>query len=485
MAAEVARSGAQDSGDSMISCLRSTRAGDRAVIYQSRGDQAIVSVFDFYTDAFPHPDLRWTGWGRATELGAPISRDVLLVDPILEKDFRHIMGRRSLSPTAARRIAEIADDWPPRAQLDDPPPDPDELVEVRWTPAGPWITWGLEKTMQHAIASHEPSWRQLGFSKAPQLEVHPPNSDDRIDLYGEEGVIAECKLFGDSRALRQLDRYLEPLNRHRPVAGKTGWHGTTVVAQGYTPQVAEQLIDRPETALFVCLRTPGDEPRLVEVTDPLAELPFPDARAWTALANIGESLLLGEEAAGLLATMGGVDQQEVEEIMSGEIDWPTDEEYGASDPKGRAPVGLKLFAAATAMMRSVAADAGGEIGLDDEDLVPLLGYVPADPLTTTWEGRVEAFRQAQTTAWEGASELGAAAGLSDEEIEASQEPERLGDLWASEEAPAEDAPEAGRAAFALSMAGAILDVSAHALVDVAGALGLDPTDVERRLNLDS
>jgi hypothetical protein len=65
---------------SAASCLRSTTAGSRAVVYRTTADQGIAGVFDFLSDAHRHPDMGWAGYGVLHLLDTPISRHTLLAD---------------------------------------------------------------------------------------------------------------------------------------------------------------------------------------------------------------------------------------------------------------------------------------------------------------------------------------------------------------------------------------------------------------------
>ena len=50
-----------------VCCLRSTAAGDRAAVYRAGSDQGIIAgIYDFLSDAFPHPPRRWAADGSCT-----------------------------------------------------------------------------------------------------------------------------------------------------------------------------------------------------------------------------------------------------------------------------------------------------------------------------------------------------------------------------------------------------------------------------------
>jgi hypothetical protein len=141
-----------DHGWHATNCLASTRAGDRALIYQSGGDAGVVSVFDFARDAHPHADLGFAAWGRSTVLPQMVTRKQLMADPRTSPVFRHIQGRRSLPADAALAIVNMAGGLPHVGGSDEPPPAADETW--RFYPADLGSTWGNEASMQLAIAGN-------------------------------------------------------------------------------------------------------------------------------------------------------------------------------------------------------------------------------------------------------------------------------------------------------------------------------------------
>lgn len=93
-------------------CLRSTTAGDRAVVYRARSDQGIIGVFDFLSDAVPRADGGWSARGVLHRLDPHLPRADLLVDADLAGVFAHIQGRRTLPAPAARRLLGLLPDVP-------------------------------------------------------------------------------------------------------------------------------------------------------------------------------------------------------------------------------------------------------------------------------------------------------------------------------------------------------------------------------------
>ena len=85
-------------------CLRSTVAGDRAVVYRTMADQGIVGIYDFLSDAERHPDRGWAAVGVLHQVDPYLPRADLLADENLARVFAHIQGRRTIPVPAARRL---------------------------------------------------------------------------------------------------------------------------------------------------------------------------------------------------------------------------------------------------------------------------------------------------------------------------------------------------------------------------------------------
>ena len=90
-----------------VCCLRSTTAGDRAAVYRAGSDQGIAGIYDFLSDACPHPPRRWAADGVLHRLDPYLPRADLLLDQHLAPVFVHIQGRRSLPPDAARLLTSM------------------------------------------------------------------------------------------------------------------------------------------------------------------------------------------------------------------------------------------------------------------------------------------------------------------------------------------------------------------------------------------
>jgi len=85
-------------------CLRSTRAGSRAVVYRTGLGGGVVGFVDFVAGAATAPQGGWAAEGVFTRLDRPLPRSVLLADDVLEPVFRYLRGRRRLPEPAARRL---------------------------------------------------------------------------------------------------------------------------------------------------------------------------------------------------------------------------------------------------------------------------------------------------------------------------------------------------------------------------------------------
>lgn len=93
-------------------CLRSTTAGDRAVVYRTRSDQGIVGIYDFLSDAVQRSDGGWFAHGVLHRLDPCLPRADLLMDENLAGVFAHIQGRRTIPVPAARRLTSLLPNVP-------------------------------------------------------------------------------------------------------------------------------------------------------------------------------------------------------------------------------------------------------------------------------------------------------------------------------------------------------------------------------------
>jgi hypothetical protein len=105
------------------SCLRDSKPGSRAIIYQVHDDQRIVALFDITSDPYRHDDWRYMASGYYIPVPRPISRARLLADDELAPIFGHLQGRRWLPDEAQRAVTRLlldeggfaGDELPPHA----------------------------------------------------------------------------------------------------------------------------------------------------------------------------------------------------------------------------------------------------------------------------------------------------------------------------------------------------------------------------------
>lgn len=88
-------------------CLRTTTAGDRAVVYRTGPGGGVVALAEALADARPRPDGGWWAPLAVDRLAVPLPRAELLDDEVLAPVFRHLRGRRRLPCEAARRLGEL------------------------------------------------------------------------------------------------------------------------------------------------------------------------------------------------------------------------------------------------------------------------------------------------------------------------------------------------------------------------------------------
>jgi hypothetical protein len=88
-------------------CLRSTRAGSRAVVYRTGPGGGVAALVDFTADAAVRAGCGPAADGVVHLLDRPLPRSVLLADDLLGPVFRHLRGRRRLPEPAARRLGRL------------------------------------------------------------------------------------------------------------------------------------------------------------------------------------------------------------------------------------------------------------------------------------------------------------------------------------------------------------------------------------------
>ena len=89
-------------------CLRTTAAGDRAVVYRTGPGGGVVALADAVTEARARVEGGWWAPFVVHRLAVPLSRADLLADDLLAPVFRHLRGRRRLPADAAGRLLDLA-----------------------------------------------------------------------------------------------------------------------------------------------------------------------------------------------------------------------------------------------------------------------------------------------------------------------------------------------------------------------------------------
>jgi hypothetical protein len=298
----------EEPGWESAGCLKHSKKGDRAVVYISGGDRGVYGYFDFGTDAMPHHELRYAGWGRFVWLeqhippGAIEDRD----GPIL----RLVRRPNRLSQDQQDRLQATIGRFPKRAEMPAQPSPTD--ADWVWFPAGAAWDWGSERAMQLAIAGDEPSWRKLEFTAPPKCEQQVVHGLRRTDLW-EPGVIAECKIVADRATLDQVHGYLAAYRSSHP---EIQWRGHIIAARGYSRILAKDAI-RAGVGLWLCERESGATPHLMSITDPDAEPPKGRLTLFRA-AEDGLDYIL--EAATELAIQAGLSEDRAEQIVKTDPD---------------------------------------------------------------------------------------------------------------------------------------------------------------------
>ncbi len=240
------------------SCMKDQQPGDRAVIYETgREGAGLVAWVDIVSPAAPSEQFGFVAQCSIHRAEPSVPRSALMADPDLAPIFRSIIGRRWLPPQARAAIVRLS-----------PPPafrwvamDEDWDIAAGWTPADPGNPWGLESSMQAAIARDPAARAALGLGDDPVPEVRSGDRRDRYDLLSD-GVVAELKIAADQGVMEQLDRYLATLQRERPRDG--GWVGRIVFCRFATRCLVSLVEQRGDVELWRCVRE-GESPTLERV----------------------------------------------------------------------------------------------------------------------------------------------------------------------------------------------------------------------------
>lgn len=213
--------GSGDSGHygEWLRCLKSTRTGDRQLVWSGGAIAAVVTFAGWIRGE----DRLIEGWGAITRLGQPVDRDQLLADVRTAWRFGD-NGIKALQGLPIRIDNDLADAILEMAGPIGATPVPLDAPDYSEEPilwAGPH---GLqpESVIEAAVASTRQLWRQLGFPAAPHRQVWLGPAG-RADLL-EGDVCGECKRVVSIASVEQLERYLDYLLRvhRRPEAGLRG-----------------------------------------------------------------------------------------------------------------------------------------------------------------------------------------------------------------------------------------------------------------------
>jgi hypothetical protein len=236
--------------------LTDTGAGERALVYQTTSDQGLVAIIDFARTGTKHPDLGYASWGIWKTLNTPIPRsDLLELD---RSTFLRLQGRRRIPESTRRGLATLLGEEQ-GSLLEGFGVPTWAAADIEWVPAELADTWGIEAAMRDALASHAPTWRQLGFSTAPKTEVTVPGTRDRMDLAGGDPyVVVECKLHVNRATIRQIDRYAEGLRASGQVVRRLH----VVAARSYSREAKSDIGARDDVQLWICTRQTDGTPLL-------------------------------------------------------------------------------------------------------------------------------------------------------------------------------------------------------------------------------
>lgn len=220
------------------SCVGETQAGQRGVIYQSDADQGLVAFFDFSSDAVRSTRLQSVAYGLMRPFPHVVPRADLLLDPVLGPVFSSRMARRSLSAAQGARVSELVNEPVPFGRLPslgEVPPDYFSMGQARES-----SDFVLESEMEAAIRRSRRAWRRI-FRTRPTRQVRSESGQDRYDLVAGN-VVAELKLRGDLQTLRQLERYLDTLQRER----RDHFTGHIVVGNWASPRLRKAVAEHPQ-----------------------------------------------------------------------------------------------------------------------------------------------------------------------------------------------------------------------------------------------
>jgi len=169
--------------EALSTCLKRTRRGDRAFVYES--GEGVTAIIDFQGETSWLPDWGYVAPGLFRPLLSDIPRTALarraVLGPLLR---RGPVSGQNLSKAQARAIAQLAGDALPRFYRMPPQSCADE--EVEWFRADK--EWGLELPMRDAVLSSGEWQKKKLFKRQPLPEVRSGDAVDRYDLITDQTV---------------------------------------------------------------------------------------------------------------------------------------------------------------------------------------------------------------------------------------------------------------------------------------------------------
>ncbi|MCK4907564.1 MAG: DUF91 domain-containing protein [Spirochaetes bacterium] len=229
-------------------CLKKTKKGDRAVVYESGSDgRGIFFIIDYNSGVYKSYDGVNTSYGMMTYLPKNITHTELCKNEKLKKVFQFPRGKRSLDKDVSDELNKIISNLPDFQKMD-VPEDIEEIIANVWYPykekhKKDWID---EKEMQNAIVKKRKCYKQLGFTKRPDKEITIGDGSRRVDILGDK-IVVECKIHADLNTLKQLEEYIQILNKEK----STNYKGH-IVAKYITPMSLHEVWKHPDIRIWEC-----------------------------------------------------------------------------------------------------------------------------------------------------------------------------------------------------------------------------------------
>ena len=254
--------------DAVASCLGWTQRGDRGFTYVTGGEDArLEGVIDYQENAFSHDAYRFIASAVFRPFRQAITRaELQAAHPALASVFAtgQRIGARELNRVQHSALVDLVEEREGRLPsfILMPKEECDHEAED-WGKVG--NPWGLERTMQEAIArNRRGGWGRL-FSIRPQQERRELHGRDIYDLVSEDDrAVAELKIDANTLTLLQLKRYLDG----RKQETRRRWSGHIIYGRSCTAPLVEAVEGERRNSgytvkIWRCERTPTGKPRLV------------------------------------------------------------------------------------------------------------------------------------------------------------------------------------------------------------------------------